>query len=131
MVQVAPCAYGSDLSQLLQIRHQRPIRAHREAHAGNENSVEEALQDCWKALIPNWINQDERFCGQKPIGVGADVRPVELYVMVLRSLLLTQNRIEAFRVKIAVVDLVPSRPQGVDDLAMQGRVEADGGWIGI
>jgi hypothetical protein len=59
------------------------------------------------------------------------VRPVELYVMVLRSLLLTQNRIEAFRVKIAVVDLVPSRPQGVDDLAMQGRVEADGDWIGI
>jgi hypothetical protein len=51
--------------------------------------------------------------------------------MVLRPLLLTQNRIEAFRVEIAVVDLVPSRPQGLDDLAMQSRAEADGDWIGI
>jgi hypothetical protein len=51
--------------------------------------------------------------------------------MVLRPLLLTQNRIEAFRVKIAVVNLVFSRPQILDDLAMQGRVEADGDWIGI
>ena len=51
--------------------------------------------------------------------------------MVLRPLLLTQNRIEAFRVKIAVVDLVASRPQGLDDLAMQSRAEAGDDWIGI
>ena len=51
--------------------------------------------------------------------------------MVLRPLLLTQNRIEALRVKIAVIYLVPSRPQGLDDLAMQSRAEAESDWIGI
>jgi hypothetical protein len=71
-------ADGRDLSQLLQIRHQRSVRAHCKTHAGNENSVEEALQDRREALVPNWINQDQRFCGQKLIGVGVDVRAVEL-----------------------------------------------------
>jgi len=52
------------------------------------------------------------------------MRAVELDVMVLHPLFLTENRIEVFRVKIAVVDLVPFRPQGLDDLAMQSRSEA-------
>jgi hypothetical protein len=51
--------------------------------------------------------------------------------MVLRPLLLTQNRIEAFRLEIAVVDFVPSRPQGLGDLAVQRRAEAGSDWIGI
>jgi hypothetical protein len=54
--------------QLLQIRYQRSVRAHGKTHAGNENSVEEALQDRREALVPDWINQDQRFRRQKPIG---------------------------------------------------------------
>jgi hypothetical protein len=89
----------------LQIRHQRSVRRFRKAHAGNANSVEKAFQDRRKALISNWINQDHRFGGEKPIRIGLDMRAVELDVMVLHPLFLTENRIEVFRVKIAVVDL--------------------------
>ena len=51
--------------------------------------------------------------------------------MVQHPLLLTQHWIEAFCVEIAVVNLMPPRPQSFDDLAMQGRAEAGGDWIGI
>ena len=44
---------------------------------------------------------------------------------------LTQNRIEVFCVEIAVINLVPARPQSRDDLAMQPRAEAASDWIGI
>jgi hypothetical protein len=51
------------------------------SHAGNENSVEEALQDRRETLVPNWINEDQPFRRHKPIGVGGDVRAIELQVM--------------------------------------------------
>jgi hypothetical protein len=52
------------------------------------------------------------------------VRPVELDVVVLDALLFAQNGIEAFRVEIAIVNLMAARPQGRDDLAMQSGAEA-------
>jgi hypothetical protein len=51
--------------------------------------------------------------------------------MVLHPLLLTQNRIEAFSVEIAIVNLMSTRPQSRNDLAMQRRAKASGDWIGI
>jgi hypothetical protein len=58
---------GSDLSQLWQVRYQRAGGAHYKAHARNENSVEEALQDRRETLVPNWINEDQPFRRHKPI----------------------------------------------------------------
>jgi hypothetical protein len=51
--------------------------------------------------------------------------------MVLHPLLLTQNRIEAFCVEIAIINLMPTRPKSRDDLAMQRRAEASDDWIGV
>ena len=51
--------------------------------------------------------------------------------MVLHPLLLTKNRIEAFCVEVAIVNLMPTRPQSRDDLAMQRRAEASDDGIGI
>jgi hypothetical protein len=65
--------------------YQRSVGAHCKTHAGNENSVEEALQDRRETLVPNWINEDQPFRRHKPIGVGGDVRAIELQVMGLSN----------------------------------------------
>lgn len=124
-------ADSGDLPQFLQVRHQCPVGANRETYAGDEDAVEEAFEDRWKSLVPNRVDEDQRFRGQKPIGIGRDGRPIELDVMVLNSLSLTQDRVESFCVKIAVVDLVPARAQSRDDLAMQRRTETGGDRVGV
>ena len=59
-------------------------------------------------MIPNRINEDQRFRRQKPIGVGGDGPPIEVDVMVLHPLLLTKNRIETLCVEVAIINLVPT-----------------------
>jgi hypothetical protein len=52
---------SSHLSQrLLQVRYQYRFGADCEAHSGNENTVEEALRDRRKSIIPNRIDEDQR-----------------------------------------------------------------------
>jgi hypothetical protein len=124
-------AHSGDLPQFLQVRHQCPVGANRETHAGDEDAVEEAFEDRWKSLVPNSLDEDQRFRGQKPIGIGRDGRPIELDVMVLSSLSLTQDRVESLCVKIAVVDLVPARAQSRYDLTVQPRAETSADWVCI
>jgi hypothetical protein len=44
--------------------------------------------------------------------------------MVLHALLLTHDRIKAFSVEVAIVDLMAARLQGRDDRAVQRRAKA-------
>jgi hypothetical protein len=90
-----------------------------------------ALQDRGKPLVPNRIDEDQRFGRRQPIGIGRDGRPVELDVMVLHPLPLTHDRIKAFGVEVAIVDLVAARTQSRDDLPIQRRAETYGDWIGV
>ena len=70
-----------------------------------------------------------RLYRQQAIGIARDRRPVDLGVMVSDALLLAHDRIKRFGVKVAIVDLVAAYAQRADDLLMQCRPEARGGWI--
>lgn len=61
----AVSANCSQPSKLLQVWNEDPIGSDIEAHAGNENSIEMALQNCRKTFIPNRINEDKRFGSQR------------------------------------------------------------------
>jgi hypothetical protein len=124
-------ADSGDLPQFLQVCYQCPVWANREAYAGDEDAIEEAFENRGKSLVPNRIDEDQRFRRQKPIGVGRNERPIELDVMVLNSFSLTQDRVESFCVEITVVDLVAARAQSRDDLAMQPRAETGADWVCI
>src|ERR1700722_1006835 len=124
-------ADSGDLPQFLQVRYQCPVGANRETYTGDEDAVEEAFEDRWKSLVPNRIDEDQRFRRQKPIGIARGGRAIELDVMVLNSLSLTQDRVKSFCVEIAVVDLVAARAQSRDDLAMQLRTETYPNWVCI
>jgi hypothetical protein len=124
-------ADSGDLPQFLKVRYQRPVGANRETYAGDEDAIEEAFEDRRKSLVPNRIDEDQRFSRQKPIGIGRNGLPIELDVMVLNSLSLTQDRVESFCVEIAVVDPVAARAQSRDDLAMQPRAETGADWVCI
>ena len=49
---------------------------------------------------------------------------VDRQIVVVDPILPRHHRIEAFRIKIAIVDLVASRAQDLDDLRVHGRAEA-------
>jgi hypothetical protein len=78
-------------------------------YPGNEDAVEEALQDRGKPLVPNRIDQDQCFRRQQTIGIGRDRRSVELDIMILHPLLLAHDRIKGFGVKVAIIDFVTAR----------------------
>jgi hypothetical protein len=54
-------ANRSKLSQLLQVWDHRAVGTDLETHSGNEDAVKEALEDRGKPLVPNRIDQDQRF----------------------------------------------------------------------
>src|ERR1700722_1343211 len=116
------------LPQFLEVRYQCPLGANCKTYTGDEDAVEEAFKDRWKSLVPNRIDEDQRFRRQKPIGIARDGSPIELDVMVLNSLSLTQDRVESFCVEIAVVGLVAARAQSRDDITMQSRAETGADW---
>ena len=60
------------LPQFLQVRYQCPVGTDRETYAGDENAVEEAFEYRWKSLVPNRIDEDQRFRRQKPIGIARE-----------------------------------------------------------
>ena len=64
-------ADSGDLPQFLKVRYQCPVGANRETYAGDEDAIEEAFEDRWKSLVPNRIDEDQRFSRQKSIGIGA------------------------------------------------------------
>jgi hypothetical protein len=50
--------------------------------------------------------------------LGGNGYPIELGIMVLHPFELRQDRIEVFRIKVAIIDLMAARPQSRDNLAM-------------
>jgi hypothetical protein len=103
-------ADGSELSQLLQIRHYCAVGADVETHSRNEDAVEETLQDRGKPLVPNRIDQDESFRSEQTIGIVTDRRAVQVDVMLLHPLPLTHQRIEAFAIEVTIINLMAARP---------------------
>jgi hypothetical protein len=102
----------------------RPVGGDIEAHPGDEDAIEKALQNRWKALVPNRVEEDKRFRRQQSIGVAGDWFAVDRDVMVANALLLTQDRIETFRIEVAIINVVTACLQCFDGLPMQSGAEA-------
>ena len=81
-----------------------------------------SLEDRRKPHVPDRERKHERLGGQETIHRG-DVATVHRQVVVVDPILSRRHRIEAFRVEIAIVDLVTPRAQDLDDFGMQGRAE--------
>src|SRR5580700_10764275 len=96
------------------------VLAKGEADAGQKNLVDESFEDRRKSHVPDWERKHDRFGGQKPINIGHDIATVDRHVVVVDPILPRHHRIEALRIEIAIVDLVPLRAQDLEDFRVQG-----------
>src|SRR5208337_473453 len=123
----ATAAVGADDTETRDIVQGRDVRTvifQVEADAGEEDLVDEALEDRGKAHIPHGEREDERLRGQETLDVWSDTPLVDRDVVVIHPILSAHDGIEALGVQVAVVDLVSSRAKRLDDSRMEGGAEA-------
>ncbi len=95
-----------------------------ERHAGQEDAIEESLQDSRKAIVPDRIGKYQRIGAKQAF----DIRPhsifVAAFVVVAEPFGSRQPWIETLGIKVAVIDRMARRREPLDDHPVQTGVEA-------
>ena len=77
-----------------------------ERDAGQEDAVEEALEDRRVAVVPDREVEHQRLGGAQAVDIGLNRLSADFEVLVVEPLLARQHRVEALGIEVAVVDVV-------------------------
>ena len=94
-----------------------------EADARHEQAIKKSLEHRRQAERPSWKLRDKRLRGAQPRHIGLDTLLIARCVVIVLARVGPQNRVEALRVEIEQVNLVPGRLQARQRLVANGRVK--------
>ena len=117
-------AYRRDALDVAQGRRE-PALLQGESDARHEDAVEKSLQNRREAVMPDRRDEDERFGGEQAIDVRTRLDSIRGRIEITKVGLARHDRIEALRIKIAIVDLMPALTKRFDDTAVE-RPEKSG-----
>jgi hypothetical protein len=94
-----------------------------ESDSGEPHAIDIAFQYRWRAIPPRREHEDEAFGAEKTVHVRLDISPVWPNVVVESPLIPGENRLKAFGVKIAIIDVMSCLRQSSNNVPMNGGLK--------